>query len=194
MNLGENIRFYRKERGYSSKKLGEKIGVSPQAILQYERGERTPNIDTIKKIANALNVPTLVLTEGENAIADLFANIAENQLEQPSKSLKYTSKGSIMEDIFKSMLSSEFIGFEKLYEKEEHVIKYLISKTGKYNDIELGLDPSEICNIFDFLVLCTDSKIQEILNNRKEYKGTISKLNVSRGMHDRNKSDLTNDE
>lgn len=57
MNIGENIRRIRKEKGWTMKKLGEEIGISEQGIGNYERGDREPNIETIKKISEALDVP-----------------------------------------------------------------------------------------------------------------------------------------
>ena len=40
----------------SKKSLAEKVGVSPMAITHYEAGTRTPDMNTVKKLANALNI------------------------------------------------------------------------------------------------------------------------------------------
>lgn len=56
MNIGEQIKKYRKEAGLSQKELGQKLGVSQQHIAQYESGKRIPKLETINKIAGALNV------------------------------------------------------------------------------------------------------------------------------------------
>ena len=45
---------YRTEAGMTQRDLGEKIGVSKNAISQYESGARKPDIVTLKKIAVAL--------------------------------------------------------------------------------------------------------------------------------------------
>lgn len=50
-----NLRNIRKERGVLQKSLAEKIGVTSQAVCNYEKGIREPNIDTIKKIATVLD-------------------------------------------------------------------------------------------------------------------------------------------
>ena len=55
MNIGEQIRNYRKKAGLSQKELGQKLGVSQQHIAQYETGKRMPKLETVKKIAVALN-------------------------------------------------------------------------------------------------------------------------------------------
>lgn len=65
MNVGENIRKIRKEKNKSVKYIAEKVGCSTQAILQYERGERTPSINTLIDISKALDVTYTDLIEGK---------------------------------------------------------------------------------------------------------------------------------
>lgn len=57
MNTGNKIRYERKKQGLSMKQLGKMIGLSEQAISQYERGVRKISFDTLKKISKALEVP-----------------------------------------------------------------------------------------------------------------------------------------
>ena len=63
--LATNIVRYRQRLGLSRAALAKKIGVTEAAIGQYERGTRTPQIDIICKISNAMNVPIDVLVEHE---------------------------------------------------------------------------------------------------------------------------------
>ena len=56
MNIGENIKNIRKEKGLTQAELGEKLSVSQQMIGQYENGKNSPQMDTLKKIATALEV------------------------------------------------------------------------------------------------------------------------------------------
>ena len=46
----------RLKSGLSQKDLSENIGVAKSTYSLYESGKREPNVDTIKKIASALNV------------------------------------------------------------------------------------------------------------------------------------------
>lgn len=55
MNVGEQIKKYRLDAKISQKQLGAKLGVSQQQIAQYENGTRQPKLETIAKIANALD-------------------------------------------------------------------------------------------------------------------------------------------
>lgn len=54
--LGERIKRYRKEKGYSQKQLAEKLDVAQTAVSSWETGVRMPGIDTIMWIADALDV------------------------------------------------------------------------------------------------------------------------------------------
>ena len=56
MNIGENIRYIRKKKKLTLKALGIKVGLSEQAIGQYERGDRKASIEVLDKIAAALDV------------------------------------------------------------------------------------------------------------------------------------------
>lgn len=57
MSLGENIKKYRKLKGLKQSELAELTGVSRVAIGNYERGDRTPNVDIIGRISIALDIP-----------------------------------------------------------------------------------------------------------------------------------------
>lgn len=54
MNVGENIKKFRKQKGFTQKDLAEKIGVSVQAISKWECGS-TPDISQILPLADALD-------------------------------------------------------------------------------------------------------------------------------------------
>ena len=55
-HFNENLKEARLKSGLSQKDLSENIGVAKSTYSLYESGTREPNVDTIKKIASALNV------------------------------------------------------------------------------------------------------------------------------------------
>lgn len=57
MTIGENIRSVRKEKGLSQKEVAEKLGVSQSNYSQYEVCKRNAKIETLERIADALEVP-----------------------------------------------------------------------------------------------------------------------------------------
>ena len=65
MNIGENIKQFRKNKKITQKELAEKIGVTDSAITKYEKGDREPNIETLNKIATALGVTINDLVKNE---------------------------------------------------------------------------------------------------------------------------------
>ena len=65
LSLGERIRTIRKNKKITLKELGVMIGVSEQAIGQYERGERELKYKTLLLIAKALEVPVSELLNEE---------------------------------------------------------------------------------------------------------------------------------
>lgn len=57
MSVGSKIKETRQKMGITQKELAHRLGTSPQNLAQYENGKRNPKLETIKKIATALNVP-----------------------------------------------------------------------------------------------------------------------------------------
>lgn len=71
--LGEKIRIGRQARDLSQEELAKKTSLHQESISRYEAGTSAPNTDTLKKIADALEVTTdYLLSENadENMIMD----------------------------------------------------------------------------------------------------------------------------
>ena len=66
--IGENIKQYRIQNGWTQQELGTKIGISKNAIGNYEKGFRSPKKDTMFDLANAFNI----------SIDDLFPPIQKD--------------------------------------------------------------------------------------------------------------------
>lgn len=60
VTIGEQIRERRKIAGLTQKELGERAGIAEPTIRRYELGKLNPKIETVAKIAKALDVPTTV--------------------------------------------------------------------------------------------------------------------------------------
>ena len=52
----KNLRFYRLKNAMTKKELAEKSELTPMAITHYENGTRTPNMEVLKRLADALGV------------------------------------------------------------------------------------------------------------------------------------------
>lgn len=62
MNVGENIRKYRKEKGLTQSELAHKTSLALSTIQRYEKGHRQPTMQVLQKIADALGIPVYRLT------------------------------------------------------------------------------------------------------------------------------------
>ncbi len=105
--IGKRIKGKREKEDINQKKLAEKIGVSPSAINQFEKGEKKPSTVMLRKIALALGVSSDYLL-GASDDEELF----------------------ISEDV-----ATAFRGFKELSSKEKEIIlghiEYLKSKAKK---------------------------------------------------------------
>ncbi len=53
--IGQRIRNYRTQKGLSQEKLAELAGCHPTYIGQLERGEKNATLESVEKIASAIN-------------------------------------------------------------------------------------------------------------------------------------------
>lgn len=61
MQLGEKIRRARNAQGLTQRQLAAKIGVWPAVLCHWETCARTPNVDSLVRVALALGVPAASL-------------------------------------------------------------------------------------------------------------------------------------
>lgn len=76
--LGEKIKKFRKQKGYTQKQLAEKAGISRNSLIKYENGDMSPSIQILQQIAAALDVSVSDIFPGtgaDNRIADLHREI-----------------------------------------------------------------------------------------------------------------------
>lgn len=65
MTVGEKIKKIRQEKGMTQKELGKKCGLADSAIRRYELGGANPKIETLQKIADALETPLILFVEDD---------------------------------------------------------------------------------------------------------------------------------
>lgn len=68
--IGQRIRSIRTKRGLSQEKLAETAGLHPTYIGQLERGEKNATLESIEKVADALDVSLSSLFENISAKKD----------------------------------------------------------------------------------------------------------------------------
>lgn len=61
--IGERLRAYRNQKGWSQEEMAERAGFHPTYIGQLERGEKNATVESISRVSNALGIPLSVLFE-----------------------------------------------------------------------------------------------------------------------------------
>ena len=63
MNFNTNLKRIRVEKGMTQSQLAEACGLTSQAVSNYEKGIREPNLKTLKKQADVLEVSVDLLLD-----------------------------------------------------------------------------------------------------------------------------------
>ena len=64
--LADSIISLQRKHGFSQEQLAEKIGVTRQAISNWERGTATPDVETLNLIAKLFDMDLLAIINGES--------------------------------------------------------------------------------------------------------------------------------
>ena len=77
--LSTNIKFFRKNKGWTQEKLAEEAEMSVQAINFFEGKRRWPGEDSLSKIASALNIAVYQLFIPQNKTPIEIEETPENE-------------------------------------------------------------------------------------------------------------------
>lgn len=131
MTVAENIKRLRKQAGFTQRQLAEKCGMSESTLRQYEIGYRNPKIETLHRIAQALDKSIILLVEGcedkypltsADYQLDLYNSMTDEEKEFSAKiggSPTWLVKGT---DTFPNTIAAHFDG-EEFTEDELEEIK-----------------------------------------------------------------------
>lgn len=89
--VGQKIRELRGQRGLSLRALAAGCGLSINAISRIERGENSPTVSTLHRLATALDVPITAFFTEEREQAIAFV--------QHDDRLRYQADGIVMESL-----------------------------------------------------------------------------------------------
>ena len=68
MSIGSNIRQFREERNLTQEQVGDKLGISFQAVSSWERDEYKPDVDKLIKLAEIFDVSVSALVEEKKRV------------------------------------------------------------------------------------------------------------------------------
>ena len=97
--VGQRIRSYRLQLGFSQEKVAELSGCHPTYIGQVERGEKNATLESIEKIAAAIDVPL-------SKLFDKIGCTPDDSIDIPAKcyELLLTKSKSEQEQIYRIIL------------------------------------------------------------------------------------------
>jgi transcriptional regulator with XRE-family HTH domain len=72
LDVGSRIRSLRKRKGLSLLALSQQSGLSPNAISRIERGENSPTVSSLRRLANGLDVSVIDLFKEEKTATTVF--------------------------------------------------------------------------------------------------------------------------
>lgn len=107
MSFGDRLKLLREEAGISQSLLADKIGISKSSISKYEKGERTPELETFDDLADFFNVDMDYLM-GKSDIRRSYNMIDDKSFNYPKAINKLiTSRNrSVMELLVKLSLKT----------------------------------------------------------------------------------------
>ncbi|ADZ82595.1 helix-turn-helix domain-containing protein [Cellulosilyticum lentocellum] len=142
------LKTKRKEMKLSQSALGSLVGVSGAYIQQLEAGTKNPSIETLKKIADALNIRVNEL------FVDTLENILRKEIDKPQK------------------CDDELIDMIRNSDEIENVIGALLlfNKTFKYNSIICNLSDNDLSFLVTLLSGTFNSIYESYINMIAESK------------------------
>ena len=93
MQTGDRIKQVRLKAGITQAELAKRLSVTPQAISQYERGIKKPKIETLRKIATALNCN---VSDLDNSLPTVYIDALLSQNPELEKKFSDTAKNMML--------------------------------------------------------------------------------------------------
>jgi transcriptional regulator with XRE-family HTH domain len=92
MNIGETIRNYRLQKGMSQGDIEKRTGLLRCYLSRVENGHTIPSLDTLAKIASAMDVPLAqFFHDGRNGTGKNLPPLTEEEVRFLSQIRRYSS-------------------------------------------------------------------------------------------------------
>ena len=126
-HFGEKLRKLRKIHGETQKELANAIGLTENAICNYEKGERTPDVFTMRKIAKHFNMTLHSLLRGDYVDVELPKDLPVDDLEFQEYALyKMLPYVWLEEDL-------EDDDFKRAFESSDELVQSMIYQSDSFD-------------------------------------------------------------
>lgn len=168
MSLGDNIKKIRTSKNVTQRELAEKLSVSTRTIQNYESGNRTPNIEALRKIAEALEIDIsyLLFNKKESQEIEEISNYYNELYEENKNMISAQHKVEIANIKINSFLNfTKCIGIEDFRElPRENILNIIDSKF-----------------LFDALMKLLElERVKALLTAKKKYEESTNKPNKTK--------------
>ena len=126
-NFAERLKLLRKKSGLTQEELAERIGVSIMTLRRWEWGERTPRMDEIEKLVEAIDVTVDELLNGKNSekwvLKIVIGDEDEEMVDLTHDMLHVTTLNATQNGVFIKMLGNwdAFMDDEKFNDLLEQI-------------------------------------------------------------------------
>jgi uncharacterized protein YjbI with pentapeptide repeats len=116
-SIGVKIAYARKNKNLSQSALAQKIGISPQAVGKWERGESLPDIILLSRIAEMLGLDLNYFSEKESSlpVAGAIDSMESSELNVVEESDKRKKNGWNMSE--SNWVNVDFSGIKNIQER-----------------------------------------------------------------------------
>ncbi len=127
IKIGDNIAYYRKQKGLTQEELGELLNISGQAVSKWENGG-VPDISLLPDIAKIFDVSIDSLFGCKKKISEITKDEMLNKLFKYSSYNNFYRKGEFnaFQFLFEAIWSIQcaYLGNEELYDYKETIEKH----------------------------------------------------------------------
>jgi len=166
--IGDKIATARKKINLSQAELAQQVSISPQAVGKWERGESMPDITTLNRLAEILDVDLNYFSENFQAInAEITALKKSND---NSDVLSKTPKKKNSWDMSKlNLADSDFSGLKNLHEKLSSTnIQRCLFVGSEMSGLLLKNNNVDNCDFTNSDI--SNSQIQNSMLNKNEFR------------------------
>lgn len=164
MNIGEKIYNLRNKANLSQEAMGEKLGVSRQAVSKWETNQATPDLDNLRMLAEHFNVP----------LSNLIDDNIEKMVCKPEVTNtinKLTKARNVLLIIASSYASLLFLSFILIVILQKPLVNLLQLSYEKHLFVFPTLDFVGVLQLFAFILIISIITIK----NKKEENNSIAK-------------------
>ncbi|ATI77086.1 helix-turn-helix domain-containing protein [Bacillus paralicheniformis] len=133
MSVGQRLKYWRKQKGYTQAQLAEKANMSRSYVADVERDRYNPSVETLSSIAKALNIPVSNLLEDNQRL------VSESPEEYRTSEKDEKDIAKRMEQIKKDLKNAEGLSFsgepmsDEAIESLLEAMEYAVRQTQRIN-------------------------------------------------------------